>query len=93
MNKFLLLVFIFPLVALADDRNAVMGMWASDASIFEIVEEDGEFLGIIRALKDPAYTMEENPERVGEIRTDDENPDPALRKRDIIGISMFSEYH
>ena len=70
-----------------------MGMWASDASIFEIIEEDDEFLGIIRALKDPAYTMEENPERVGEIRTDDENPDPALRKRDIIGISMFSEYH
>ena len=92
MKKFLLLVLVFPLIALGDDRNAVMGMWASDGSIFEILEEQGEFLGVIRVLRDSTYTMEENPERVGEIKTDDENPDLALRARPVVGISMFSEY-
>ena len=92
MKKFLLLLFFSPLIALGDERNAVMGMWASDGSIFEIIEKQGEFLGIVRVLKDPIYTMEENPERAGEIKTDAENPDPALKARPVVGISMFSEY-
>jgi len=56
------------------------------------LEQQGEFLGVIRVLRDATYTLEENPERVGEIKTDDENPDPALRARPVVGISMFSEY-
>ena len=76
----------------AGERNEVMGLWASDGSIFEVLEIDGEFVGIIRVLKDPTYTKDEAPSREGELRKDDENPDPALRNRPIVGISMFSEY-
>lgn len=92
MRVFLLFFLMQPVLLQASDRDEVMGRWASDASIFEIMEAEGVFLGVIQVLKDPTYTLEENAERVGEIRTDDENPDPALRSRSIVGISMFSEY-
>ena len=41
-------------ISAAGERIEVMGLWASDGSIFEVLEQDGEFVGIIRILKDPA---------------------------------------
>ena len=79
-------------MVVAEDRAAVLGLWASDRSLFELIERDGELLGIIRAINNPTYTREENPDRAGQPRTDDHNPDSTLRSRPMVGISILSDY-
>ena len=70
----------------------VLGLWASDHSLFELIEDEGRLLGIIRVITNPTYTQEEAPARVGELRKDDQNPEPAKRNRPLVGISILSEY-
>jgi uncharacterized protein (DUF2147 family) len=74
------------------DSQAVVGFWASNNSIFEISTVDGTLIGEVRALLNPAYLPDENTDRTGQPRTDDNNPDEALRARPLLGLSMFSEY-
>jgi len=76
-------------LAAADDRDAVKGFWASEGSIFVIFEEADLLHARIIALKNPVYRVDEQPDRAGQVRLDDNNPDPALRKRPIIGLQMF----
>lgn len=71
------------------DRGSVIGLWASDGSIFEIYEANGTLYGQVRALLEPVY---EEGERKGQPKTDDNNPDESLRSRPIVGLYMFSEY-
>lgn len=73
-------------------QDEVVGFWAGPGSIFEIAKEGNTLTGTVRALLNPYYLPEEDTGRDGEIRTDDNNPDPALRASPIIGLSMFSEY-
>ena len=56
MRVFLLFFLMQPVLLQVSDRDKVMGLWASDASIFEIIEAEGVFLGVIQVLKDPTYT-------------------------------------
>ena len=94
MKRFLALTMFFLMmtqVARADS-DAVVGFWASDNSIFEITITGDTLTGEVRALLNPTYLPDENAERSGEARTDDNNPDEGLRNRPIMGLSMFSEY-
>lgn len=81
-----------PGILMANDRELVVGHWASEGSIFEITLADGTLKGQVRALFNPNYLSEEDADRVGQPRTDDNNPDSELRDRPIIGLTMFSEY-
>jgi len=76
----------------AEDRKDVLGMWASDGSIFVIYEDAGFLHGKIIALKDALYTADEKSEAVGQPRLDDNNPDPVLSTQPIIGLQIFTEY-
>lgn len=87
----LVLLTCLPLTLKAD-REAVKGLWAGPDSIFEVLEDEGEFKGIVRVVRQATYGAEEDPARAGQIRKDDNNPDAELRKRPLVGISMFSEY-
>ena len=88
----LLMVFpAFPALS-AEEREQVIGLWASDGSIFSVYEEKGELHGEIIALKDPVYTATEDATRAGMTRVDDNNPDEALRVRPIVGLEMFAGY-
>lgn len=93
MTRCLLWVLVMmPGVLVANDRELVVGHWASAGSIFEIMLSDGTLKGHVRALFNPKYLSEEDADRVGQPRTDDNNPDTELRDRPIIGLTMFSEY-
>ncbi|MFT5011660.1 MAG: hypothetical protein ACI9HA_000307 [Dinoroseobacter sp.] len=85
-------MIMMPGLLMANDRELVVGHWASEGSIFEITLADGTLKGQVRALFNPNYLSEEDADRVGQPRTDDNNPDSELRDRPIIGLAMFSEY-
>jgi uncharacterized protein (DUF2147 family) len=91
MRYVLMLVLTLPFSALAD-RDNVTGYWATTDSIFEIYRQDDTLLGQVRALREPAYSANEDPDRAGESRMDLNNPDTDLQSRKIIGLHMFSEY-
>ena len=72
--------------------NPVFGLWASEGSIFRTYYEDNTVKGEILALREPVYSQEESPERAGQNRLDDNNPDEALRSRAIVGMNIYSDY-
>ncbi len=76
----------------ADSRESVMGLWASEGSIFRVHEVQGELHGTIIALNEPVYSEAEDSVRAGRPRLDDENPDPQLRDNPLIGLEMFASY-
>src|SRR5690242_8308242 len=62
------------------------GIWltqAGDARV-RVSKCGGSLCGVIVALKDPINAATGKPE------IDDKNPDPALAKRPMIGLSLFS---
>ena len=91
-----LLLLLFGLLGVSasaeSSRDDVKGMWASPGSIFQITEQAGRLQGEIIVIKDVVYTGEEDPERAGMVRRDDNNPEESLRQRTLVGIDMFSDY-
>ena len=75
-----------------DARDAVVGRWASEGSILEISETDGQLHAHIVALLDPVYRADEDFGEPGAVRVDAKNPDEALRARPLIGIDLLQEY-
>jgi uncharacterized protein (DUF2147 family) len=73
-------------------QSDVIGLWAGPTSIFEVAVVDGSLTGTVRALLNPHYLPEEGTGKYGQIRSDDNNPDPSFRNRPLVGLSMFSEY-
>ncbi len=77
--------------AMAEDRDAVFGLWASKDSILEIDEADGTLHATIAAILDPVYKQgEEGP--VGTPRVDRHNPTESLRTRPILGMDLLDGY-
>ncbi len=80
------------LPVIAEGREDVRGLWASDESILSVYEEDGQLHGQVIAVMDPVYTIKEDVDRAGQHRLDDNNPEKTLKERPIIGLQIFSEY-
>ena len=77
--------------AMAEDRDAVFGLWASKDSILEIDEADGTLHATIAAILNPVYKEgEEGP--VGTPRVDRHNPTESLRTRPILGMDLLDGY-
>ena len=77
--------------AFADDRDAVVGLWAAKDSVIEIAAADGSLHATIVAILNPVYKEgEEGP--VGATRVDLKNPDVGLRARPIVGMDLLSGY-
>jgi uncharacterized protein (DUF2147 family) len=69
----------------ADDLK---GYWLNeekDATV-EIFDRDGKYFGKIVWLKDPI------DEETGKPKLDDENDDPELQKRPIMGLELLKEF-
>ncbi len=92
--KYCLMVLLwFSAMALAaEERDAVFGHWASEGSILEIAEVDGQLQARIVALLNPLYTTHEKTGEQGAVRVDANNPDAALRTRPILGINLLADY-
>ena len=76
----------------ADERVAVMGRWASDGSILEVVESEGSLTMTIVALLDPLYLESDDYGEPGQPKVDRNNPDESLRSQPILGLQLLSDY-
>ena len=73
----------FAVQAKAQSENKVLGLWynTEKTAQVEIMKNGAEFIGKIVWLKDP------NPE--GKPAIDKENPDPKLKQRPLMGLSLL----
>lgn len=73
----------FAFQAKAQSENRVLGLWynTEKTAQVEITKNGSEFVGKIAWLEEP------NPD--GKPATDQENPDPKLRQRPLMGLSLL----
>ena len=80
-----LIAVTLPLLAAAVRAETPMGTWETGESHIEIYECGDLLCGRIVALDDP---LDED----GKPRTDENNPDPALRTRPILGMDLIAGF-
>ena len=71
-----------------DPADAILGKWLNedqDAHV-QIYKEDGEFCGKIVWLKEPIDTL------TGLPKVDDENDDPVLAQRPVMGLVILKDF-
>jgi uncharacterized protein (DUF2147 family) len=87
-----LLSLVFVVVsAHAEGPDAILGVWYNeekDAKI-EIVRCDSAYCGTVVWLKEPVYPAGSKEGVPGTEKLDHNNPDPALRKRPVIGLEIM----
>jgi uncharacterized protein (DUF2147 family) len=76
---------ISSIAAKADEGNSPIGLWKTEDAQVEIFEADGKLSGKIAALN-KEYTTD------GIEKTDISNPDPAKRKRPLIGLVFMTGF-
>lgn len=95
MRQVLLLFCLATMSAFSADTWAeddVLGYWAGPSSILMISRQAEQLSAKVIALKDPTYLDTEDVGTPGEVRLDDQNPDPELKARPILGLELLSEY-
>ena len=71
-----------------DEADAILGLWATERAEAHVeISRDGDGSRRLIWLKEPFYA-EGDPE-AGAPKRDRENPDPALRDREIIGLEIL----
>src|ERR1700747_1185620 len=74
---------ILSIAAKADEGSSPVGLWKTEDAQVEIFEADGKLSGKIAALN-KEYTSD------GIEKTDISNPDPAKRRRPLIGLVFMT---
>lgn len=89
MKKLILLfsIVIYSLSAFAQSADDIVGIWWNEEKTtkIQVEEKDGVYIGTI------VYMIPEKYEN-GEPPKDDENPDPALRERSLIGLQILDGF-
>ncbi len=78
----------------AAGRDDILGIWNNeekDAQI-EIFRCAGKYCGNIVWIDKPLYSADEGQARTGLPRRDDNNPNPDLRSRPIIGLQIMTAF-
>jgi uncharacterized protein (DUF2147 family) len=76
------------------ESDSMLGSWNNeehDASI-EIYRCGEKYCGRITWIKEPTYPTNDKNRKDGQPRTDDNNPDPKLRNRPIIGLTIMKDF-
>jgi uncharacterized protein (DUF2147 family) len=73
---------ISPVASKADQESSPVGLWQTEDAQVEIYEADGKLNGKIAAL-DKKWTTD------GIEKTDISNPDPAKKKRPLVGLIVM----
>jgi uncharacterized protein (DUF2147 family) len=87
-NILFLAAFLFLAFQAAAQADKVLGFWLTeekDAQIQIVKSADGKYNGTIVWLDEPF-------EDDGSIKVDDENPDPKLQKRTIMGLPLLKNF-
>lgn len=74
------------------DEEAVLGIWSGGDSLLEVTNAGDGLSMKVLALRDALYLPDEELGEPGTPRQDDNNPDPALRDRPLLGMELLSEY-
>jgi len=89
MKKLVILFFlgIYALSGFAQEADKIVGIWWNEEKTtkIEVEKKDGKFIGTI------VYMIPEKYEN-GEPPKDDENPDPALRDRSVVGLQILNGF-
>jgi len=89
MKKIAILLFlgIYTLVSFAQEADKIVGVWWNEEKTtkIEVEQKNGKYIGTI------VYMIPEKYEN-GEAPKDDENPDPALRNRSLIGLQILDGF-
>ena len=90
MKRFLFTIIslLFAGSLLAQPENRVVGVWLTqdkDSKVEVSKGKDGKFQGAIVWLKEP--------NRNGQPKKDDKNPDVKLRSRPTLGLKLLSGFH
>ncbi len=93
MISALWLVCASPLFAVTAD--GIVGVWVTEGgkSRVEIDKVGDSYSGRIIYLKQPRYPADDPQGMAGQTKVDRENPDPALRKRPILGLQLMQGFH
>jgi len=74
------------------NEAAVLGVWSGGDSLVEVTAT-GESLSMrVLAIRDAVYLPDESLGEPGSPRRDDNNPDPALKSRPLVGMELLSGY-
>ncbi len=89
MKKLVILFFlaVYALSSYAQEADKIVGVWWNDEKTtkIEVEKQDGKYIGTI------VYMIPEKYEN-GQPPKDDENPDPALRERSIVGLQILEGF-
>lgn len=89
MKKLVILFFlgIYAFSSMAQEADKIVGIWWNEekTSKIEVEKKDGKYIGTI------VYMIPEKYEN-GEPPKDDENPDPALQDRSIVGLQILEGF-
>ena len=89
MKKLIILFFlgVYALTSVAQEADKIVGIWWNDEKTtkIEVEKKDGKYIGTI------VYMIPEKYEN-GAPPKDDENPDPALRDRSVVGIQILNGF-
>ncbi len=89
MKKLVILFFlgVYALSSYAQEADKILGIWWNDekTSKIQVEKKDGKYIGTI------VYMIPEKYEN-GQPPKDDENPDPALRERSIVGLQILEGF-
>lgn len=80
--------FLFLAFQVAAQADRIVGFWLTeekDAQVQIVKSANGKYNGTIVWLDEPF-------EDDGSIKVDDENPDPALQKRQIMGLPLLKDF-
>lgn len=92
-NCFIALAFALFCPSLAADNSTdVFGYWAGESSILHIQRQGQQLSAVIVALTDPVYLQTEDIGEPGALRKDNNNPDPALQDRPLLGLNLLQDY-
>jgi len=89
MKKLIILLFlgIYAVTGVAQEADKIVGVWWNDEKTtkIQVEKKDGKYIGTI------VYMIPEKYEN-GEPPKDDENPDPALRDRSVVGLQILKGF-
>jgi uncharacterized protein (DUF2147 family) len=73
-------------------QSQVLGYWATQDSILQVSRAGDSLSMRVVAMQNPTYTEGEPHGPPGAVRVDVNNPDEALRDRQIMGMELLSDY-
>jgi uncharacterized protein (DUF2147 family) len=85
---FFLAAFLFLAFQVAAQADRIIGFWLTeekDAQVQIVKSSNGKYNGTIIWLDEPF-------EDDGTVKVDDENPDPVLQKRTIMGLPLLKDF-